>query len=401
MEKINLLKKHFIQIMAIIGIIVSIKLLVVYFNANFVSDAAPSFCSFNETVDCDGVARTDYALFAGVPLAIYGLLFYTFVFALTITEHLKKVKFLKFMEVFKNPQSYIFSLSIVSVVISIALAWISHAIIHKICILCYTLYVVNICLLFGSMGNKSIKEHLTTSVKDFFAAVAKPAYAVSAVSAVIITSLALIGINKSELFIPHNSTGILKREVQFYKINKYKASGNILGDRNAKLILHEYTDFQCPACAISSSMVHRLVQEVDGVMVIHHDFPLDKACNPIMKADGHKGSCLYAKYGIAARKQGKFWDFANDVFEDNRDLTEAKLLIIAEKAGLDVEKLKADSKLPEVSADLKKDINKAVKLGITATPSYRVGLKMYEGLMPYEELKDIVLSQGATPKEQR
>ena len=65
-----------IQVMAIIGLIMTIKLAFIYYSANYDMYALSSFCSINDFVDCDGAARTSTAQFWGIPLAYWGMFFY-------------------------------------------------------------------------------------------------------------------------------------------------------------------------------------------------------------------------------------------------------------------------------------------------------------------------------------
>ena len=58
-----------IQFLAVLGLIIAIKLAFIYYSANYDKYALSSFCSINDFVDCDGVARTDKAQFLGIPLA--------------------------------------------------------------------------------------------------------------------------------------------------------------------------------------------------------------------------------------------------------------------------------------------------------------------------------------------
>ena len=112
-------KKISIFLVAIIGFLTTIKLAVIYYDANFNPYALPSFCSVNDLIDCDGVAQTTESQFFGIPLAYWGMFLYAFIFLMLIADKLKNLKIFKFMEVFKNPLDYIASLGIISFVISI------------------------------------------------------------------------------------------------------------------------------------------------------------------------------------------------------------------------------------------------------------------------------------------
>ncbi|MFA6989725.1 MAG: vitamin K epoxide reductase family protein [Candidatus Gastranaerophilaceae bacterium] len=392
-SKIN---EYLIPLIAILGLITTIKLTLIYINANFVIGAQPSFCAINDYIDCDAVAKSQFSYFLGVPNSIWGMLFYLFILFLSIVDKIKKIPLFKFTEVFKNPQSYIFCLSIISIIVSLFLAWISSIVIHKLCLLCYVTYFLNIILFAVSKGDETMINHFKNSFKDFFSAIINPGYAATAVILSIIGVLILFLINKTEIFIPFNYNN-LKIQIEKYKIYN-KISGNVLGDKNATVLIHEYTDFECPYCAISNGMMHKLVAELNNVEVIHHNYPLDKSCNPNMKHPGHKNSCMAAKYALAAKAQNKFWDFNSIVFENNENLNEKKILELAKTVGLDTVKLKKDAYSPETAIELSYEIKQGNKLGVTSTPSYRIRMKLYEGLMSYPELKAILIKAGAKPK---
>ena len=44
--------------------------------------------------------------------------------------------------------------------------------------------------------------------------------------------------------------------------NKYSAKGNVLGDKNAELVVYAYTDYLCPICGAYNIMIHKLAKEL-------------------------------------------------------------------------------------------------------------------------------------------
>ncbi len=93
MEK-EMKKKIAIALLAIIGIITTVKLAVIYYNANFNPYALSSFCSVNEFIDCDGIAKTTESQFFGVPLAYWGMFLYFFILLMLFVDKLKNLKLL-------------------------------------------------------------------------------------------------------------------------------------------------------------------------------------------------------------------------------------------------------------------------------------------------------------------
>ena len=103
-------KKISIGILSLIGFFTTVKLAVIYYNANFNPYALSSFCSINDFIDCDGIAKTSESQFFGIPLAYWGLFLYAFIFFMLYIEKFKKIKFLKFLEVFKIAQKLLISI---------------------------------------------------------------------------------------------------------------------------------------------------------------------------------------------------------------------------------------------------------------------------------------------------
>ena len=92
---------------------------------NFIAGAAPSFCNINSVIDCDGVARTPYALVFGIPLAIWGTILYLVLLFLTYVDKINEKLNFEILKVFKNPESYIAVLGLFSFCCSMVLASIS------------------------------------------------------------------------------------------------------------------------------------------------------------------------------------------------------------------------------------------------------------------------------------
>ena len=145
-------------------------------------------------------------------------------------------------------------------------------------------------------------------------------------------------------------------------------------------------------------MVNKLVEDYDNVLVVHHDFPLDKACNPLLTVQMHTGSCLYSQYALAAKKQNKEWGLVNMMFKNNADLTEEKVLGYAKELGLDTNKLKKDAYSKEIKEQLSNEVETIVDMEINATPTYMINGKKYQGLMKYSDLVKIVKENGGKLK---
>ena len=397
MEK-EMKKKITIATIAIVGIITTIKLAIIYYNANFNPYALSSFCSVNEFIDCEGIAKTPESQFLGIPLAYWGMFFYAFVFLMLFAKKLKNFKLFKFMEVFKNPFDYIASLGLLAFVISMILLCLSLFDIKKLCILCAFTYILNFAIgcVATDFKNGGFIHSIKQSVLDFIDAIKIKKYLIAFIAVVAVAVGFLAYTRITFKFAPQ-----VKRQLEFkefkHKKNKYAVKGNLLGDENAKVVVYVYSDYQCPVCPIHNAMMHKLAKEVKGIKIIHRNLPLDTDCNAYLQAPFHQGSCIDAQYSIAAEKQGKLWEM-NEILFEKKPQTEEEILNLVANKGFDLDKLQEDANSLETQNELKKDIDFAYKHGIMGTPSTMINNDVYVGIKPYKEFKEWVEKYGAAEK---
>lgn len=394
MEK-EMKKKISIIVIAIIGIITTIKLAIIYFNANFNPYALSSFCSINEFIDCDGIARTTESQFLGIPLAYWGLFFYSFVLIFLASPKLKNFKLLKFLEVFKNPLDYIASLGLLSFIISITLLCISLFEIKKLCVLCAFTYCLNLLIacIATDFKNGGFIHSIKQSVLDFLDAIKNRAYLIAFIIVMLCAAGFLTYSRVTFKFAPQVKNQMEYKEFS-HKKNQYAVKGNILGDAGAPIQIYVFSDYQCPICPVHNVMMHKLAKEMKGIQIIHRNLPLDTDCNPYLQAPFHYGSCVDARYSIAAEEQGKLWDMNNILFE-HKPQTEAEILKLAKKMDFDIQKLQQDANSVATNEKLRQDIDFAYKHGINGTPSMMIGKDIYIGVKPYKEFKEMVEKLGA------
>ena len=380
-------KNQILNGLTILGILCCVELAIVYYQANYNPYSEPSFCNINTFVDCDGVAQTSKAVFLGIPLTYWGFFLYFFILMLLNIDKLKILKGLWFLKVFKNPYSYISVLGIVSFIISVFLAFVSIFQIHKICILCFVTYFINLAigLIATDFNNGGFKKSLKDSYYDFISGVKE-----ATIPFLIALMLGGIFLSYTTIEMPFASRKQSIKHFMFMKNNPYKVSGNFLGNPTGEIRIELYTDFACPVCHSYNIMLHKLVKKHNNILVIHHNFPLDTECNKYLEKQMHKGACRLARYGIAAENQGKYWDMANAIFEKNPKNDEEGIEI-ASKIGLDVGKFIADINSIETNKRLQEEIDEAINKGVDGTPTIIVDDRMYHGAKPYFELEKLII----------
>ena len=392
-------KKISVAVLAFIGIITTIDLAYIYFNANFNPYALSSFCSVSEFIDCDGIARTSESQFLGVPLAYWGMFFYAFVLLMLFVDKLKNIKFLKFLEVFKNPMDYIASLGLISFTISMLLLCVSLFDIQKLCVLCAFTYMLNLCIgcVAVDFKNGGFVRAIKQSFFDFMAAVKIKKYLIALIAVLIVVGGFLTYTATSLKFAPQVKNMQKYKEFKAKK-TKYAVKGNVLGDKNPKVVMYVYSDYQCPICFVHNAIMHKLAAKLKGVQIVHKNLPLDTDCNVYISAQMHPGACIDAKYAIAAEKQGHFWEMNNILFE-NKPKTETEILRLAEKSRLfDLNKLRDDANSLETYQELEKQIDEANKRGIYGTPTTMVNNEPRTGVKTYPEFVEWAKQYGAEEK---
>ena len=391
----NVDKKNIsIQALALLGLVLTIKLAFIYYSANYDRYALSSFCSINDFIDCDGAAKTSTAQFIGIPLAWWGIFFYITIMFLTFVDKLKTIKFLTFLEVFKNPKSYIATLGSIAFIISMTLAGISLFKIHKLCILCFVTYFIDLAIaLVASDGMfKNIVKSFIQTFIDFIEGVKK--YTKTFIVLLLLATSFLVYSGVTLNFVPHikKRNEILKyRKIKF---NPYRVKGNILGTEKPDVVIELYSDYVCPLCYINNIMLHKAVKDFSNIKVVHHNYPFDKECNPYIMVNMHPHACFMSRGAIASRNQGNYWEMASLLYENQPKKIE-DLKKLAEQLNLDVDKFTRDFESLSTLKEIEVELQEAEKMEIDATPTMYINGEKIVGVKPYYELKEILIKHGA------
>ena len=394
----NIDKKNLtIQILALGGLALSIKLACIYYTANYDQYALSSFCSINDFVDCDGAAKSSVSQFWGIPLAYWGIFFYLIILFLTIVDKIKGFRFLKFLEVFKNPHAYVTFLGTIAFICSMILAGLSVFKIHKLCILCVITYFIDliIALVASSCSLKKFIESLKLTVIDFIDGAKKYTKTFIVLLILAVSFLCYSGITYN--FVPRikKTKSILKYRKM--TCNPYRIKGNLLGAENGTVVIELYSDYVCPLCYIHNIMLHQVVKEFSNVKVVHHNFPFDKECNPYISINMHPNACFMSRGAIAARQQGNYWEMSSLLYE-NQPRNMEEMLKLSDQLGFDKQQFIKDFNSKETSEEIEAELKKTNELGLDATPTMFINGEKIVGVKPYYELKELLVKHGAKHK---
>lgn len=392
--KSSIVKRLLIILLALLGLALSIELAIIYQKANFVKYALSSFCSINDFVDCDGVAKSIYSQFLGIPLAYWGIFYYIIVLFLSVVDKFKNIKYLKFLEVFKAPMAYISTLGVIAFMCSMVLATISLNLINKICILCIVTYFIDLfmAIIASDFSLKQMTANIKTTVLDFISGAKQ--YTKTFIVLLLLFASFVSYTAISEVFVPHIKKTKAIMKYRKMKFNPYRVQGNLLGVENADVVVEVYSDYVCPICYMNNIMIHQAAKEFKNIKVIHYNYPFDNTCNKYMSDTMHPKACFMSKAVIAAGKQGNYWEM-NSLLYERRPRNKKELDVLVEKLNFDSEKFYSDLESAQTAEELHSQIKKGVLKRINATPTMYINGEEVVGMKPYYQLKELLKKQGA------
>lgn len=162
-----------------------------------------------------------------------------------------------------------------------------------------------------------------------------------------------------------------------------KNPGNIvMGNPNGDVTVVEFFDYRCGYCKSAISTVKAFLEQDKRTKFIFVEYPILS-----------RESVLAASGAMAANKQGKYLGMHFALMETIYDLNLPNILRMAEANKLDVEKLKTDMQSAELGSALQSNGQIGMELGITGTPTFLIGKKIYKGVLSLDKLKGLVAAE--------
>ena len=156
----------------------------------------------------------------------------------------------------------------------------------------------------------------------------------------------------------------------------------VAGNPKGDVTIVEFFDYRCGYCKQVHPSLQALLKEDGKIRLVLKELPV---LGP--------ESIAASRAAVAALEQdkgGKYYAFHNAMMGHRGQLSEAEIFRIAEQAGLDIKKLKADMALPKVEQALRSNLALADKLGIQGTPGFVIGNELVPGAIPLETMRQLV-----------
>ncbi len=164
-------------------------------------------------------------------------------------------------------------------------------------------------------------------------------------------------------------------------MNKISLKGVPLkGNKDAKVTIVEYSDFQCPFCKrATEDVLPGILKQYDGkVKLVFKQFPLPN----------HPWANPAAIASVCAYNQGNelFWKFHDILFEKQKEITVEKskeqFKAFAKQIGLDAGKFEACVNSPDTATRVQNELKEGQSIGINSTPTFVVNGMPVPGATP-------------------
>lgn len=369
-------------VLCVVGVALSANLLQLHI-AVHTDPNYESFCSVSAGMDCTTVALSKYSVVLGLPLAVWGLVAYA------------AVGILALLNLRAHRPSWAMPLAFVAAIGmsigGVVLLAVSHFMVHSVCLVCAASYFVSFALV--AVGYLALREGAGASpgfvgtnwreLKRHAGGVLLYGAAVAIVFAVLAT-----GIN------PYWKQAVSKGPGGA-TIGVNSNGNSWIGATDPLLEIVEFSDYECPHCRTRHARMRKLVAEFSKTLrLVHRHFPLDNACNPAIPRPFHLSACVYARMTLCAQEQGKFWEANDYLYALHTTTNPVTVERLADGVGLDARVLATCVESAAVRDELAIDIDRGRALGITGTPTFVIGDRVFPGWVPPEEFKVLSAAGG-------
>ncbi len=144
----------------------------------------------------------------------------------------------------------------------------------------------------------------------------------------------------------------------------------VKGNPEAKVVVAEFADFQCPYCRLVAFELKPIAQRYyDHVQFVFKHYPLGLDCNEFVSKDMHPEACEAAVAVQCARRKGEGWLYHDHTFDNASALGTRKLLGLAEEVGLDRDWFAECLEKESVWNEVRTQVDQGAAIGVSGTPT--------------------------------
>ena len=212
-----------------------------------------------------------------------------------------------------------------------------------------------------------------------------PSISILAAGALIAGAIVFVNLNPSQPVVTVGDP-VVEADVSLPNTNDY-----VRGSPGASIVLVEYSDFQCPYCAMIHPTLKRIVEESNGEIAwVYRHLPLE-SIHPQALPAALASECIGEQLG-----QNGFWAFADDVFVDQSGMSSARYASLAQELGADAAQFNACVASKKYLSKIDAAALEAQSNGGTGTPFTVViagdTQKTISGALPYAQIMAVINS---------
>jgi uncharacterized membrane protein/protein-disulfide isomerase len=381
---------------ALIGLGASLAATYVHYHL-LIDPAYTSFCDVNATVSCTQVYMSRYSTVRGIPVAIFGAIWFAGAALLGLSGLLASDS------ARESVPGYLFAASTAGLAVVLYFEYVSFVLLKAVCVLCLTMAaaVVGLFFLSGSTTPFPMTTLPRRAARDLRALLTSPV-------ALVVTLLFLGGAATTLAWFPREgatatSAAALENasspgqaaapppattQAQASEFERYwEAREHValaIPAEGAKVLIVKFNDFQCPPCRNShmayKPLLMKFAAEHPGqVRYVLKDYPLDAECNANVANTIHPSACEAAVAVRLARTHNREDQMIEWIFANQPQLTPDLVKQGAREVGLVPD---FDAKYASTLEAVKSDIALGKQLGVMATPTFFINGKKVDGALP-------------------
>lgn len=155
----------------------------------------------------------------------------------------------------------------------------------------------------------------------------------------------------------------------------------VAGNPDGDVTIVEFFDYRCGYCKRVSPTVEKAVADDGNVRVVFKEFPI---------LGPESMTAARASLSVWRLAPEKYMDFHNSLMGSKSGVSQSLVLSLAEKLGLDREKVKKEMNSDAVEANIRDNHHLAQSLGISGTPAFVIGNELVPGAIDLATLKSLI-----------
>ena len=155
-----------------------------------------------------------------------------------------------------------------------------------------------------------------------------------------------------------------------------------LGPADAKIVIVEFSDFQCPFCRRFHQDTYKALLDAypDQIRFVYRNLPLTQI---------HPFAMGSAVAAMCANDQGAFWDYHDKLFS-SETLGDDVYVQYATDLNLDLDKFKACLTSGEHDDFIQKDMDYSLSIGVQSTPTFFINGLAVIGAQPLSSFQQLI-----------